>query len=378
MGAVPGRGPIATIFCPICGRENAVGRLSCWNCNRPLPASPSNPPHVLGPDGSSLEPEQVDPLQVSLQEAQTENQKLRQQIELMQLEVSKSKAATPAPEHSPSVLATLHDKLKTAEESVATWASHATGLESKWKAAEGKVALLETQLASKVKQFEELLKGSTVPKLKSRFMAISAIVGIVGSLGGLGVGRYLLSPDDSAKVKQLSTELAGAQQRIQQAKSSLDYAISKAAKDQSDLEAQIRSAAEHEEQLRSERENAITAQHLAESKLAQAQAATASLNKRVKQRDDEVTGLRAALAPRGTLTWSGNLGSKGTIDITNGVASYGTVDGALPRKPCRISTQDRRVKIKTRPSQRNHWDEVAFDVSSTGFVQVRIDWELVQ
>lgn len=357
MSPVPERSPTGMVTCHKCGRQNPAGRFECYNCRQPLAAWPPPGP---GLNDSPSQPAEPDPLELSLQESRSENEELRRQIDSMRLELGNLKSAGAKPLHSPSLLAELQDKLKAAEQEVASWASHASGLESKRKAAEETAASLEGKLVNKVKEVEELLKNKAGTKPTSRFKVISGIIALLGSMGGYGTGHYMASPDDSSRVKQLSAELTAAQQQI------ASGGQTTAAQDQ--LQTQLK-------QLQTKLNDALAAQHSAEVSLGQAQASNASLRPLLRARDEQIASLKAQLAPNGVLIWTGNLSGKRTIDITNGEPTFGSLKGALPRRSCKVSTQNSHVKIKTRPSEKNRWSDLSFEVSGNGLIEVRIDWE---
>ena len=303
------------------------------------------------------------------------------------------------PEH----VAALTSSLQAAEEKAAGLESHAADLESKWKSAEQKAADLEAKLA-------EVRKVAN-PRLKYIF----GIITFLGSLGGFGAGRYVQPKDDSAaKVNQLMTRVANAQQQIGDLTSALKSANAKADQVQNQAKADLDSANQknsdlttHQQQVQQQLQHQLNAavqkasiaeQNQKQSKvdleaannkvkelttseqqlqreLTNANTQKTSANQTIAQLNAEIAKLRTQAAPKGSLVWSGNLTGKRTINIKNGVPDFGALSGALPQKPCNVSTQDAHVKIKNRPSK-NHLNDLSFEVSGSGFVQVRIDWEL--
>jgi hypothetical protein len=301
----------------------------------------------------------------------------------------------------PGHVTVLASNLQTAEEKAAGLQSHAADLESKLKSAEQKAAALEAKLA-------EVGKVAN-PQLKYIF----GIITFLGSLGGYGAGRYVQPKNDSgAKVNQLTTEVTNAQQQIGELTSELKSANTKADQAQNQAKADLDSAnqqnselAAHQQQVQHQLKDAAqkasiadqtqkqlrqdldsanrkisgltTSEQQLQRELADANAQKTSANQTVAQLNAEIARQHAQIAQQGSLVWSGNLTGKRTINIKNGVPDFGAVSGALPQKPCIVSTHDASVKIKNRPSK-NHLNDLSFEVSGSGLVQVRIDWEISQ
>jgi len=315
---------------------------------------------------------------------------------------SDPKVTSVDPEH----VAVLTSSLQTAEEKAAGLQSQAADLESKWKAAEQRAAVLEAKLA-------EVGKVAN-PRLKYIF----GIITFLGSLGGYGAGRYVqpknVQPknDFVAKVNQLTTQVTNAKQQIGELTSELKSANAKADQVQTQAKADLDSANQQnsaltahqlqvqhqlkdaaqkasiadqtQKQLRQDLDSAnrkisglTTSEQQLQRELADANAQKASANQTVAQLNAEIARQHTQSAPKGSLVWSGNLTGKRTINIKNGVPDFGTLSGALPQKPCTVSTQDASVKIKNRPSK-NHLNDLSFEVSGSGLVQVRIAWEISQ
>jgi len=243
---------------------------------------------------------------------------------------------------------------------------------------------------------------------------IAGAVVLLAVLGGFAAGRTVRPKDDpTGRLSELSTQLADAQAQINSLKSSLDSANKKADQAGSDTKSQVDSASQaitdltgklaaREAQQRSTEAKLASAQHdlvATQTQLADAIAKERSIetssNQRVQQldadkqaRDNEISTLRARVASltskanphAGFLVWSGTVIGKRKIDIKDGIPDYGNVvSGALPQKPCTVSTPDTaHVQLKTLPASKNQWNRVSFEVSGGGVVQVRINWVLSQ
>jgi hypothetical protein len=423
MGTAPERNPGSTIKCLICGRENPVGRLYCQFCRQRLPDPPTVGPIIpVSPVDPIVDPPTVDPIvpvgpsevgspKATLKAAQDENLTLHRLLEPMQEELAKLRAASVHLEHSPEHVADLTSSLKAAEDKAANLSSHAEGWKDKWKSAEEKAAALEAKLVAKAKEFEESFKSNPGAKPNPRLKVIFGIITILGSLGGYGAGRFVQPKSDSSeRVKQLMAEVANAQQQIDDLKSSLKATNAKTDQIQNQSKADLDSANQknsdlttHQQQVQHQLKDAAqkasiadqsqkqlrqdldsanrkisgltTSEQQLQRELADANAQKISANQTVVQVNAEIAKLHAQIAPKGSVVWSGNITGKRTINIKNGVPDFGALSGALPQKLCKVSTQDANVKIKNRPSK-NHLNDLSFEVSGSGLVQVRIDWEI--
>jgi DNA repair exonuclease SbcCD ATPase subunit len=409
MGTIPGQDPGPTIKCMLCGRENPADRPYCYHCKQKL----HDP--IMDKMRTALNAAQAenDQLRQQLEPIQTENQQLREQLGPIQEELASLKAAPVSPPDSSEHVAALTGSLQVAKEKVAELESHAAGWENQWKAAEAKAAELEQKLVDKAKEVEAYFKKNPgtkpIPFLKTLVGAIT----LLGSLAGYSTGRYVQPRNDQGdRVKQLVAQVADAQQQIGNLKSSLNSANAKADQVQSQSQTDLSDATQkntdlsahqqqlqhqlndsnqkatvadqNEKQLRLELDTAnhkISALAVSEQQLqhqlTEANAQKASANETVGQLNAEIAKLHAQSAPKGSLIWSGNLTGRRTIEIKNEVPDYGELSGALPQKLCKVSTQDGRVKIKNRPSK-SHLNDLSFEVSGVGLVQVRIDWEISQ
>jgi peptidoglycan hydrolase CwlO-like protein len=243
---------------------------------------------------------------------------------------------------------------------------------------------------------------------------IAGAIALAAVLGGYGAGRYARPKEDAnGRLSQLSTQLTNAQAQINSLQSSLDAANKKADQAGTDSKSQVDSANQtindltgklsaREGQQRSVEAKLASAQRdlvATQTQLAEAIAKERSIetgaNQRIQQldadrqsRDSEIATLRGRIASltskanphAGFLVWSGTVIGKRKIDIKDGVPDYGSVvTGALPQKPCSVSTPDTaHVQLKTLPASKNQWNRVSFEVSGTGVVQVRINWVLSQ
>ena len=396
MGTAPEGNPGPTVKCMICGRENPASRLYCFNCKQKL----HDP--MMDKMRAALQAahDENQRLRQQLEPVQNENQQLRQQLGPMQEQLDKLNATSVNPEH----VATLTSSLNEAKEEAAKLLAHVEG----WK---DKAAEFEAKLAAKTKEFEEFIKKNPGTKQIPYLKSIVAFITLLGSLAGYGTGRYVQPKDDSSgKINELVSQVANAQKLIGDLNSALKAAKDKADQVQNQSKTDLDSANEknsdlsthqqqlqhqlndanqktsiadqNQRQLREELDSAnrrITALTASEQQLehqvADANAQKATANQSVGQLNAEVTRLRAQIAPRGALVWSGNLSGKRTINIKNGVPDFGALSGALPQRLCKVSTLDDRVKIKNRPSK-NHLNDLSFDVSGLGLVQVRIDFEI--
>jgi chromosome segregation ATPase len=358
-------------------------------------------------------------LREQLEPVQTENQQLREVIEPLKDELANLKATSANPENVAALTTSLQaakDEAATAKDEAATLASHAETLKDRWQSAEAKAAALEANLKAKAKELEDFIKKHSgtnpIPYLKS----IVAFITLLGSLAGYGTGRYVQPKGDAGdKVKQLVTQVGDAQRQIENLRSSLNSANDKNAKadqvqnqSQADLNSANQKATElsaHQQQLQHQLNEANQKANTAEQnqkqlkqdldtanhkigtlsaseqqlqhQLTEANTQKAAANQTVMQLNAEIAKLHAQPATKGSLVWSGNLITKHTVEIKNGVPNFGDLNGALPPKLCKVSTQDGRVKIKNRPSK-SHLNDLSFDVSGLGLVQVRIDWEISQ
>jgi predicted nucleic acid-binding Zn-ribbon protein len=405
MSVTQGQTPIRTVKCsnPACGREIPLGRLFCPFCHYRV--RPANEP--VNGEPAAAQPEEAQRLQASLDTAQTENQRLRQELDSVHEELKKVSATSVRPDPSPGLIDEFHTKLKSAEERAAALESQSAQWEKKWKSAEEKAVSFEKQLAAKAVQIE--------PVISRRVKMIAGMVAVVTGLGGYGAGRYVQPNDNSqARVNQLLSQVAQAQQQIKDLKSSLASVNNNANQVKNDAKSQVDSMNQKISDLtnrltasntqrnlmdknlsaskrdlastQSQLNAAMEKQHSAETALTQQQAQLAASNQRVQQLEAHVKSLDEELAKArarppnianpntSTLIWSGALTGKRRIDIKDGVASYGTIQsGALPGRPCRITTSNGNVQFKTVPGEKNHWNRVVFDVSGTGLVQVRIN-----
>jgi len=403
MGTAPEGNPGPTVKCMICGRENPAERRYCYHCNQKL----HDP--IMDKMRTELQAahDENERLRQLLEPVQTENQQLRQQLEPLRDELGKLKEPSVNPDH----VAELTSSLNAAKEEAARHLSHAEGWKDEWKVAKEKAAEFEAKLAAKTKEFEEFIKKNPGTKQIPYLKSIVAFITLLGSLAGYGTGRYVQPKDDSSgKINELVSQVANAQKLIgdlnsalkaakdkadqvqNQSKTDLDSANAKnsdLSTHQQQLQHQLNDANQkasiadqNQRQLREELDSAnrrITALTASEQQLehqvADANAQKATANQSVGQLNAEVTRLRAQVAPKGSLVWSGNLSGKRTINIKNGVPDFGALSGALPQRLCKVSTLDDRVKIKNRPSK-NHLNDLSFDVSGLGLVQVRIDFEI--
>jgi phage shock protein A len=394
--------PLSTIKCANCGREIPALRPFCPYCGRRV--RPRDTPDL---NGQPVPSDEVQQLKASLEAAQNENQLLRRQFDSTQEELKQFKTASPKSEPSAGFISELHTKLKSAEERAATLESHSAEWEKKWKSAEEKAALFEKKAVANATAIE--------PVISRRLKMIAGLVAVVSGLGGYGAGHYAQPGDNSkTRVGQLLNELAQAQRQIGQLKSSLDSANKKAdqvtndSKSQMDstnqrlgdltnkvtasnaqrsvLERNLASTKRDLASAQTQLEAAVNKERSGQATIEQQQSQLAAANQRVQQLEgnikslnDEIARLRArppniANPNAAALVWSGVLAGKRRIEIKDGVANYGTIrSGALPGKPCRVTTPDPNVQFKTVPAEKNHWNRVAFDVSGTGVIQVRIN-----
>ncbi len=462
MSDTQGQTPILSIKCSNCGRENATGRLFCQFCKHRLVVRTQAEPDLKGQPTLPVEAQQ---LQASLEAAQHENRDLHQQLESMKEELNKVKAASAKPEQSgdatrtqaslqatqdenknlhqqleslqeefdklkaervqpaPEVVAGLHEKLKSAEDSASTWKLQSAGWQEKWKSAEEKAATFEKQIIAKAKEIEASFpqNSGANPRSNSRLKWIMAALVMVGGLGGYSAGHYI-QPKDSSKEKanQLSAKVTDAEEQISNLKSLLDSANKKADQAANDSKLQSDSAngkiseltnalAAHNGQQRLMEGKLASTQTQLNTSIAQAAAAdrrvqqleatataqAAAADRRVQQleanmqsRDNEISLLRGRIAslqsqtpPRsGFIIWSGTVEKKHTVQIKDGKADFGIViSGALPGTQCIISNPDpAHVQLRTIPTRKNNWNQLSFEVSGMGTVRVQINWALAQ
>jgi len=412
MNGTQDQTPNGTAKCSNCGRENAAARLFCQFCGHRIAARLLEEAALIAAPGLSPE---VKVVQAALEAAQGENLNLRQLLDSVRQELNEVKAAGANMEPALPALGVaedLHAKLKSAEDKAATLESQSAGWEQKWKSAEEKAATFERQLAAKAKEVEAAIqqKSGITPPPVSRMKLIAGALAVAALLGGYAAGRYVrISEGPKGRLSQLSSQLTNAQSQINTLQASLDAANKKANQAGNDSKSQVDSASQQVNDLTAKLAARDAQQHSLESRLAstqhelvstQAQLAEAiakqrsieaTSSQRVQQleadkqaRDNEISTLRGRIAgaaskpgPRaGSLIWSGTVIGKRKVDIKNGVADYGTVvSGALPQKPCTVSTPDTaHVQLKTLPASKNQWNRVSFEVSGTGVVQVRIIW----
>jgi chromosome segregation ATPase len=319
---------------------------------------------------------------------EAENQDVLETLQALPEELNKVlDVASAKPEPSPGVLAELHDKLKSAEEKVVALESHATTWEEKAKSAEYKARSSEEKLVAKTKEFEatvqekvrlfeemlvakdkELdaaLKRNFLPKPNGRLGLIAgAILLVGGSLGGYAAGRHTANQ----KIGDLTNALSAS-------RSELRLTQDKLASVQTDLAAV-------QNQLK---EEVAKEAGIAETKGQQAAPSDQQIQQlraQIRSRDNDIANLRSHATPTvpqaGVLIWSGTVARKTQIDITNGVANYGTVKGALPGRPCTLSTADPHVRLMTPPAAGNQWNRVSFEVLENGNFKVYLNWELAQ
>lgn len=420
MGPQSDQTPSTSEKCTKCGAENPPGRVFCRSCRHRLPAARSDEPVVTTPVAPPV-PVQSDAARLQL--AQAENQDLKNQLQSLQEELGKLKEASKPQDPPDAVLADLHTKLNSAEDKGAKLEAQSSEWQKKWKSAEDKAASIEQQLSAKVKELEAAFQkhsdaqplpvSDAKPQSGNRMTIIAAILAAVG---GYGAGRYVQPVDNSSgKVNQLSAQVTSAQDQIGNLKGLLDAANKKAAQIESDSKAQVDTltqkvggltnslsaregqlhqaeaklaAAQHDLAANDTRLNtSIAKEHTTDGLAAQRQTQLTAANQRILQlekevrsRDTDIASLRTRLANApplapsraGNLVWTGATSGKRKVDIQNGHADWGLASGALPRVPCTVSSPD-NVQFKTRPSEKNQWNRVAFEVSGNGSpMQVRI------
>jgi hypothetical protein len=426
---------IGRLFCQFCGHRIIARSQSQPDLNAQPGPSAEGQPTQATLEAATAEKE------AAKAENQALRQQLQSiQEELSKIKTT-SAAPVPSPQPSPVPVAEFETKLKSAEDRAARMESQSADWQEKWKSAEQKAAAFEEQMVAKAKELEAVfqansaaktqlesaaktqLESAAKPQSSNRLKIIASIVTLVGGLGGYGAGHYTQPSDDSkTTLSQLSAQVKAAQTQNDKLQASLDSANQKASQLENDSKLHGDSAS----QKISELTGTVAARdgqlHLMEGKLASAQrdlaasetrlnAATATghstdvlaaqrltqlttSNQRVQQlesqiqaRDGEIATLRARInnlsnsttqQRSGTLTWTGTVAGKRKVDIQNGVPDWGSITGALPRIPCAVSSPD-HVQFKTRPSEKNQWNRVAFEVSGTGErMQVRITCSATQ
>jgi predicted nucleic acid-binding Zn-ribbon protein len=395
----------STVRCSVCGRENNAKYEFCVNCGNRLDPDPSPPPPP--PPPPPLKPH--DPSEI---------QELRDHISSLQKELEGAKAQ--ASGHFENLKTTL-TQLKATEAAVVAAASdHA----EKLKATEGKLTETQGKLqeaeekAKRLEQDAVKLAGKVGPWFSARVKTIAGILALIGSLSGYGVGRYA-QPKDDTKANQFAAQVAVAQQEITRLKTDSDSATKTWNQVEADLKAQLEAVNQKGGDLTTKLNGQVAQQQQLEAQLTAAQRNLASartqvsaantkaqesaeevvqlkaqqtaLNQHSKElestlqtRETEISRLNeriASLTPKpgprsGTLTWSGVIAGKRKIEIKDGMANYGALNGALPRGPCTVVAEDpSHVELKTLPSAKNQWSLLAFQVSGTGNMQVRINWK---
>ncbi|MEI9975277.1 MAG: hypothetical protein WDO73_26380 [Ignavibacteriota bacterium] len=77
----------------------------------------------------------------------------------------------------------------------------------------------------------------------------------------------------------------------------------------------------------------------------------------------------------GSLTWEGQVDGLQLVEIENGSANVGTVNGTLPGVACMIQPSDaKRVIIADPPRPANRFNRLVFRVQGKGHVSVRFSW----
>jgi multidrug efflux pump subunit AcrA (membrane-fusion protein) len=77
----------------------------------------------------------------------------------------------------------------------------------------------------------------------------------------------------------------------------------------------------------------------------------------------------------GSLTWEGQVDGLQLVEIENGSANVGTVNGTLPGVACMIQPSDaKRVMIADPPRPANGFNRLVFRVQGKGHVSVRFSW----
>ena len=90
-----------------------------------------------------------------------------------------------------------------------------------------------------------------------------------------------------------------------------------------------------------------------------------------------VVNARPSISPTsGTLVWKGDLQAFNVLVIDAGSVTKGTLQGALPGLPVRISVPA-EMKVMEAPSQQNGWHRLALQNSAHKRYEVKITWQLI-
>jgi hypothetical protein len=86
----------------------------------------------------------------------------------------------------------------------------------------------------------------------------------------------------------------------------------------------------------------------------------------------------AQVPPRGTIQWTGEVNKDQTVTIEGGTASFGVLNGRLPRVPCTISVQTPDVTVAEAPGPSNAFDRIVLRFRKKGKISVVITWETLR
>jgi hypothetical protein len=86
----------------------------------------------------------------------------------------------------------------------------------------------------------------------------------------------------------------------------------------------------------------------------------------------------AQVPPRGTIQWTGEVNKDQTLVIDGSTASFGVLNGKLPRVPCTINVQTPDVTVAEAPGPSNAFDRIVLRFRKKGKISVVITWETLR
>jgi hypothetical protein len=417
----PGNPPLPSkVLCSVCLRENTLGPSPfCKYCGSRL--QQTTPAGVAGGQNPDIQDllAQVSSLQAELKVANTVASGHAATVAKTQSDLKEAQASN----------SSHIEKIKAHEGLEAKFLGELSAIADKLKEAKAAasghqetVTTLQGELLAANVKLQEAIKTPVISRLK---MIAGGLVLMLGSLGGGYTAAPHFQPKNPTKTDKVAptntvaqanaaAQLAAAQQEAAKANTDRDAAIKlgndtkvlldAAKKNVDGLNVQVKQLkVQAAKQPQLETDLATAKQNLASAK-PQLNAAIAAANQSadalarlksesestIKARDGDISNLKAQIVDlnakiaaftrrSGTLTWSGFIMGKRKIEIKNGGANYGALSGALPGKPCTLVAPDPdRVQLKTLPSAKNQWNQMAFEVSGSGNLQVQINWVATQ
>ena len=335
------------------GHENPEGRQFCQECGARLaaPAPVHDDPAVA----------RVREMQATLEAAQDENLKLKQQIDALRVDLGGVKD--------------LHSRVQSAESQAAALQPQLAELHEKWRSAEAKAAEIATQLAAKLNEFEAVTSSPAggQPRPSRMKTIIGTALALVGTFGGYGAGHYM-------------APTAGDHPPPNPAVSGSVVSPADFAKQQHEFKKQTEEFTKQTEEWRKKQQaEAKELTKRSQDLDARAQATERIVKDRLATSDKAVAPIGrgavavpvGSLAP-GTLVWRGQVWQGGDTDRNAAsivvIKSNGTftsnltgaqISGSLTGSPCTLQSSQvgaDRFNVTGKPAADNGWNQARFTV----------------